>query len=38
MSNEVIEKSTWRKVLGFAVELIKLVIAAFLGAEGSAIL
>lgn len=32
------EKSTWKKVINFAIEILKLVVAAFLGAEGSVIL
>lgn len=35
MAEEKMDKSTWKKVLNFVVELIKLVIAGFLGGTTS---
>lgn len=31
--SENMDKSTWKKVLNFVVEIIKLIIAGFLGGE-----
>ena len=38
MANESMDKSTWKKVINFAIEILKLVVAAFLGAEGSTLI
>lgn len=38
MDSEKLTPSSWKKILNFVVEVIKLVVAAFLGAEGAAII
>lgn len=30
------EKSTWKKILNFIIEVLKLIVTAFLGASGAA--
>lgn len=35
---ETMDKGTWKKVLNFVVEIIKLIIAGFLGGETAGII